>query len=50
MVITVIGRSMEDPCTGESCGIWELLAESLADMLVEVSLLPSWLGLGPGKY
>ena len=41
MVITIIGRSMEDPSGGECCDLWELLAESLTDMLAEVSLLSS---------
>ncbi|CBI17477.3 unnamed protein product, partial [Vitis vinifera] len=35
MVITIIGRSMEDPSGGECCDLWELLAESLTDMLAE---------------
>ena len=38
MVITTISRSTEDPSGGECCDLWELLAESLTDMLAEVSL------------
>lgn len=41
MVIIAIGRSMEDSCTGESCDLWEMLAESLTNMSAEVSLLHS---------
>ena len=33
MVIRIIGRSTEDPCTGESCDLFELLEKSLTDML-----------------
>ncbi|KAJ9703517.1 hypothetical protein PVL29_005034 [Vitis rotundifolia] len=35
MVITTIGRSMEDPSGGECCDLLELLAKSLSDMLAE---------------
>ena len=38
MVITTISRSTEDPSGGECCDLLELLAESLTDMLAEVSL------------
>ncbi|RVX16521.1 Benzoate carboxyl methyltransferase [Vitis vinifera] len=46
MVITIIGRNMEDPSSGDCCDLWELLAKSLLDMLAEQShviwLHPQW--------
>ncbi|KAJ9703516.1 hypothetical protein PVL29_005033 [Vitis rotundifolia] len=35
VVITIIGRNMEDPSSGDCCDLWELLAKSLLDMLAE---------------
>ncbi|KAI3690441.1 hypothetical protein L2E82_48467 [Cichorium intybus] len=33
MVLTVLGRSINDPTSDDSCKFWELLAESLVDMV-----------------
>ena len=38
MVITITGRSIEDPSSKDCCDLWELLAKSLLDMLADVSL------------
>ncbi|KAL6346244.1 hypothetical protein AAG906_033040 [Vitis piasezkii] len=38
MVITIIGRNMEDPSSGDCSDLWELLAKSLLDMLAEADL------------
>ena len=36
MVLTILGRRNEDPCSKECCYIWELLAMALNDMVIEV--------------
>ncbi|KAL3506342.1 hypothetical protein ACH5RR_031724 [Cinchona calisaya] len=35
MVLTILGRKNEDPCSKEGCYIWELLALALNDMVSE---------------
>ncbi|KAL4568978.1 hypothetical protein LXL04_024604 [Taraxacum kok-saghyz] len=35
MVLTILGRRNEDPCSKECCYIWELLAMALNDMVIE---------------
>ncbi|KAL6346363.1 hypothetical protein AAG906_033159 [Vitis piasezkii] len=35
MVITITGRSIEDPSSKDCCDLWELLAKSLLDMLAD---------------
>ncbi|KAI7742084.1 hypothetical protein M8C21_030090, partial [Ambrosia artemisiifolia] len=35
MVLTLVGRSVVDPTSDDSCRLWELLAQSLYDMLKE---------------
>ncbi|KAF5811863.1 putative methyltransferase [Helianthus annuus] len=35
MVLTFVGRSVVDPSSDESCRLWELLAQSLLDMVKE---------------
>ncbi|CAI9108439.1 OLC1v1008028C1 [Oldenlandia corymbosa var. corymbosa] len=35
MVLTMLGRISEDPCSKDSCYIWELLAVALRDMVPE---------------
>ncbi|KAK1422145.1 hypothetical protein QVD17_25060 [Tagetes erecta] len=35
MVLTLLGRQSDDPCSKECCYIWDLLAETLNDMVVE---------------
>lgn len=36
MVLTILGRKSEDPCSKDGCYIWELLAMALNDMVSEV--------------
>ncbi|KAL4564919.1 hypothetical protein LXL04_028995 [Taraxacum kok-saghyz] len=38
MVLTILGRSISDPTSDDCCCFWELLAQSLVDM-VEVGLI-----------
>ncbi|KAL7601599.1 hypothetical protein Lser_V15G22696 [Lactuca serriola] len=35
MVLTILGRSINDPTSDDCCSFWELLAQSLVDMLKE---------------
>nr|WKU83437.1 O-methyltransferase 1 [Hamelia patens] len=35
MVLTILGRKNEDPCSKDGCYIWELLAAALNDMVSE---------------
>ncbi|KAJ0534845.1 putative methyltransferase [Helianthus annuus] len=35
MVLTILGRQSDDPCSKECCYIWDLLASSLKDMVAE---------------
>ncbi|KAJ0733203.1 putative salicylate carboxymethyltransferase [Helianthus annuus] len=35
MVLTILGRRSDDPCSKECCYHWDLLAETLNDMVVE---------------
>ncbi|CAI9276518.1 unnamed protein product [Lactuca saligna] len=35
MVLTILGRRSDDPCSKECCYIWELLAMALKDMVYE---------------
>ncbi|KAK9066874.1 hypothetical protein SSX86_014197 [Deinandra increscens subsp. villosa] len=35
MVLTILGRQSDDPCSKECCYVWDLLATSLNDMVVE---------------
>ncbi|KAL3507382.1 hypothetical protein ACH5RR_032764 [Cinchona calisaya] len=35
MVLTILGRKSEDPCSKDGCYIWELLAVALSDMVSE---------------
>ncbi|KAJ8764546.1 hypothetical protein K2173_006286 [Erythroxylum novogranatense] len=35
MVLTILGRKSEDPCSKECCYIWELLAMALKEMVLE---------------
>ncbi|KAM0001688.1 putative methyltransferase [Helianthus debilis subsp. tardiflorus] len=35
MVLTILGRQSDDPCSKECCYIWDLLATSLKDMVAE---------------
>ncbi|MFS7983527.1 putative methyltransferase [Helianthus anomalus] len=38
MVLTILGRRSDDPCSKECCYHWDLLAETLNDMVVEVTI------------
>ncbi|KAI3726516.1 hypothetical protein L1987_66314 [Smallanthus sonchifolius] len=35
MVLTILGRQSDDPCSKECCYVWDLLAASLNEMVVE---------------
>ncbi|KAK1433302.1 hypothetical protein QVD17_10212 [Tagetes erecta] len=35
MVLTILGRQSDDPCSKECCYVWDLLAKSLNDMVAE---------------
>ncbi|XP_076886248.1 S-adenosyl-L-methionine:benzoic acid/salicylic acid carboxyl methyltransferase 2-like [Bidens hawaiensis] len=35
MVLTILGRQSDDPCSKECCYVWDLLAASLNDMIAE---------------
>ncbi|KAI3785304.1 hypothetical protein L1987_44420 [Smallanthus sonchifolius] len=35
MVLTILGRKSDDPCSKECCYVWDLLATSLNDMVAE---------------
>ncbi|KAI7737301.1 hypothetical protein M8C21_031399, partial [Ambrosia artemisiifolia] len=35
MVLTILGRQSDDPCSKECCYVWDLLAKSLNEMVVE---------------
>lgn len=36
MVLTILGRRSDDPCSKECCYVWDLLASALNSMVVEV--------------
>ncbi|VFQ89099.1 unnamed protein product [Cuscuta campestris] len=38
MVLTILGRISEDPCSREGCHIWELLGLALSDLVEQVFL------------
>ncbi|GKA77709.1 salicylate carboxymethyltransferase-like protein [Tanacetum coccineum] len=35
MVLTILGRRSDDPCSKECCYVWDLLAKALSDMVIE---------------
>lgn len=36
MVLTILGRRSNDPCSKECCFVWDLLATALNEMVMEV--------------
>ena len=38
MVLTILGRKSEDPCSKDGCYIWDLLALALKQMISEVHI------------
>lgn len=36
MVLTILGRRSDDPCSKECCYVWDLLATALNEMVIEV--------------